>query len=114
MRPEEAARPDDGHSISQDERRILVYVSEFRVSPQPNQMIDVRCDSVATSLFPDHPADGLHGLRHGEIVDANAGHRIGEPRPGETRVVVLSPREARRLAYGLLLLCEETEGSNSM
>ena len=39
--------------------------------------------------------------------------RIGEPRPGETRVVVLSPREARRLAYGLLLLCEETEGSDS-
>ena len=36
--------------------------------------------------------------------------RIGEPRPGETRVVILSPGEARRLAYALLLLCEEAVG----
>ena len=33
--------------------------------------------------------------------------RIGEPKPGETRVALLSPQEARRLAYALLMLAEQ-------
>jgi len=33
--------------------------------------------------------------------------RIGEPKPGETRVALLGPDEARCLAYALLLLAEE-------
>src|SRR5436309_3883671 len=61
-------------------------------------MIDVRCDSVATPPVPDHPVDGLHGLRHGEIVDAHAGHLHPRARreshgvvPADNRIVLPTP-----------------------